>query len=78
MSMLREELHSYEDMATPTQIYEYQCKAGSLLYATIVKWPDTNRTASKLARSLLNPGSKHQEIVLRAITYLMADSRSTW
>ena len=59
--MLTEELLPYDGTATPMQIYEYQRKVGSLLYATSMTRPDVARTASKLAEYLLNPGPKHHE-----------------
>ena len=70
--MVTEELAAYDAQATKTQIYEYQRKVGSLLYATTITRPNVARTANKLAESLLNPGPQHREAVTQALTYMYA------
>ena len=72
--MVTEELAPYNGKATKTQIYEYQRKVGSLLYAMMITRPDVACTANKLTESLLNPSLQHQEAVVRALAYIY----STW
>ena len=68
--MVTDNLGPYDQMATPQDIYRYQQKVGSLLYATVITRPDAACTANKLAKSLLNPGRQHQNAADRAIAYL--------
>ena len=72
--MVTEELAPYNGKATKTQIYKYQRKAGSLLYATIITRPDVACTANKLTKSLLNLSPQYQETVIQALAYMY----STW
>ena len=72
--MVTEELAPYDGKATKTQIYKYQRKVGSLLYATMITRPDVTCTVNKLTESLLNPSPQHQEAVIRALAYMY----STW
>jgi hypothetical protein len=68
--MAVEELTPNDKQATPQEIYLYQRKVGSLLYAKIITRPDAARTANKLSEFLTNPSARHQEAVDRAISYL--------
>jgi len=68
--MTTEDLLSYDGQAKPQEIYAYQRKVGSLLYATTISRPDATRTASKLSEFLQNPSPSHHDAVDRAITYL--------
>src|SRR5438067_2312835 len=70
MPMAPGELVPYDGQATPQDIYSYQWKVGSLLYATTITRPDAARTAAKLSEFLQNPSTDHQRAVERAITYL--------
>jgi hypothetical protein len=63
-----------DKQATPQEIYLYQRKVGSLLYATTVTRPDAARAANKLSEFLINPSARHQEAVDRAILYLYGTS----
>ena len=72
--MVTEELAPYDGKATKTQIYKYQRKVGSLLYAMMITRPDVARTVNKLTKSLLNPSPQHQEAVVQALAYMY----STW
>jgi hypothetical protein len=65
-----EELILNDGQATPQEIYLYQRKVGSLLYATTITRPDVARAANKLSEFLLNPSARHQDAVDRAISYL--------
>lgn len=56
--------------ATPQEIYLYQRKVMSLLYATTITRPDAARAANKLSEFLMNPSTRHQVVVDRAISYL--------
>ena len=68
--MVTEELALYNGKATKMQIYKYQRKVGSLLYATMITRPDVACTANKLTKSLLNPSPQHQEAIIRALAYM--------
>jgi len=68
--MATEELVPNYEQATPQEIYLYQRKVGSLLYATTITRPDTARQANKLSEFLTNPSQRHQDAVDRAISYL--------
>ena len=62
--MVIEELAPYNGKATKIQIYKYQRKVGSLLYATTITRPDVACMVNKLTKSLLNPSPQHQEAVV--------------
>jgi hypothetical protein len=49
--------------ASKQQVYAYQRKVGSLLYATSITRPDVARTASKPPEFLLNPSRQHEAAV---------------
>ena len=68
--MTTEDLLPYDGQAKPQEIYTYQRKVGSLLYATTISRPDATRTASKLSEFLQNPSPSHHDAIDRAITYL--------
>lgn len=68
--MTLEDLKNYTGKATAQQIYAYQRRVGSLLYATTITRSDAARTANKLSEFLLNPGPTHMEALNRAIAYL--------
>jgi len=68
--MATEELVLYDGKASPQDIYLYQQKVGSLLYATTITRPDRARAAAKLLEFLQNPSPHHQGAVDRAISYL--------
>ena len=68
--MVTEELAPYDGKATKTQIYKYQRKVGSLLYAMMITRPDVACIVNKLTESLLNPGPQHQEAVVQALAYM--------
>jgi hypothetical protein len=71
-----EELTPNTEQATAQEIYLYQRKVGSLLYATTITRADAARAANKLLEFLMNPFARHQEAVDRAITYLYGTN--TW
>jgi len=58
--------------ATPNDIRLFQCKVGSISYATTITQPDVARAASKLSEFLLNSSEKHQQAANQAIQYLYA------
>lgn len=68
--MTVENLENYSGKATSQEIYAYQRRVGSLLYATTITRPDATRTANKLSEFLQNLGPSHMEAVNRAIAYL--------
>ena len=68
--MVTEELASYDGKATKIQIYKYQRKVGSLLYAMMITRPDVACMVNKLTESLLNPSPQHQEAVVQALAYM--------
>jgi hypothetical protein len=68
--MTTEELVPYDGKSSPQDIYAYQRKVGSLLYATTITRPDTARAAAKLSEFLQNPSPHHHRAVDRALTYL--------
>src|SRR5271156_1321241 len=70
MPLATEELIPNTKQATAQEIYLYQRKVGSLLYATTITRPDAARAANKLSEFLSNPPPRHQEAVDRAISYL--------
>jgi hypothetical protein len=71
-----EELTPNTEQATAQEIYLYQRKVESLLYATTITRADAARAANKLSEFLMNPSARHQEAVDRAITYLYGTN--TW
>jgi hypothetical protein len=58
------------EQATAQEIYLYQRKVGSLLYATTITRVDAARAANKLSKFLTNPSPRHQDAADRAISYL--------
>jgi hypothetical protein len=64
------DLKPYEEQATAQEIYAYQRKVGSLLYAAIITRPDVANAAGKLSQYLTNPSPQHHGAVDRAISYL--------
>ncbi len=65
-------LQPYDGMASKQEIYAYQRRAGSLLYAMTISRPDAARAANKLSELLQNPGPVHLEAVNRAVAYLFS------
>ena len=55
---------------SPQDIYAYQRKVGSILYAATMTRPDVACMAGKLSEFLQNPSPQHQGIANQAITYL--------
>jgi hypothetical protein len=60
---LSEALSQNKDIATPSQIFEYQQKVGSLLYAAIMTCLDVAFTAAKLLEFVQNPLRQYIEAV---------------
>lgn len=56
--------------ATLQEIYSYQQKIRSILFAACQTRPDIAFTATKLSEFIQNPSSEHQAAVNRAISYL--------
>jgi hypothetical protein len=52
---LSKALSKNKDIATPSQIFEYQQKVGLLLYAAIITRPDIAFTTAKLLEFVQNP-----------------------
>ena len=65
-----EELIPNTERATAQEIYIYQRKVGSLLYATTITRPDAARAANKLSEFLTNPSQRRHDAVDCAIPYL--------
>ena len=65
-----EELIPGTEKASPQDIYTYQHKVGSSLYAATMTWPDIARVAGKLSEFLQNPSAQHQGAANWVITYL--------
>src|SRR5947207_4145040 len=68
--LVLDELIPSDKQASPQDIYLYQRKVGSLLYATTITRGDAARAANKLSEFLINPSTRHQDAVDRAILYL--------
>ena len=68
--MTTEDLLPYDGQAKPQEIYAYQHKVGSLLYATTISRPNATRIVSKLSEFLQNPSPSHYDTVDCVITYL--------
>src|SRR5438034_11070393 len=54
-----EELTPGTEKASPQDIYTYQRKVGSSLYAATMTRPDIARAAGKLSEFLQNPSAQH-------------------
>ena len=65
-----EELNPNPEQASKQDIYAYQRKVGSMLYAANITRPDVARTASKLSEFSRNPSPVHDAAATRAIAYL--------
>ena len=72
--MVTEELAPYDGKATKTQIYKYQRKVRSLLYAMMITRPDVACMVNKLTKSLLYLSPQYQETIVQALAYMY----STW
>jgi hypothetical protein len=70
--LITSDIKPYSDTATAQDIYAYQRKVGSVLYATTVTRPDVARAVNKLAEFMLNPGPQHHAAIDRALAYLYA------
>ena len=57
-------------VAFVTSIYVYQRKVGSLLYATIITWPDIAQATLKLSEFLQNTLDEHYEVSDQCLWYL--------
>lgn len=57
------ELIPYEGKASPQEIYTYQRKVESFLYAATITWPDVAFTAVKLSKFLQNPSLHYQGVI---------------
>lgn len=68
--MILKTLVSFNQQASPQEIYAYQRKVGSLLYAGIMTRPDVAYAAGRLSEFLQNPSPKHIAAIDRAIAYL--------
>ena len=68
--MSQEELMSYKDRASYSEINSYQRKIGSLLYAAVTTRPDIAFATSRLSRFLTNPGPNHHAAADRVLLYL--------
>lgn len=55
---------------TPAKQNEYMQKVSSLLYATIITYPDTAKAANKLSEFSTNPSLEHLNTVNHTIVYL--------
>ena len=58
------------EQASKQDIYIYQRKISSMLYAANITWLDVARTASKLSKFSQNPLPTHDAAATRAIVYL--------
>ena len=65
-----EDLLPNPEQASEQQVYIYQRKVKSLLYATYITRPDAARVSSKLSEFLRNPSPLHKATANRAIAYL--------
>lgn len=63
-------LISNTTITSPQQIFSFQQKVGSLLYAAVISWPDIAKAANKLAELATNPSDAHIEAADRCIRYL--------
>ena len=68
--MAIDELKPNPEQASKQDIYTYQRKVGSILYAANITRPDTAKTASKLSEFSRNPSPIHDAAATRAIAYL--------
>ncbi len=60
----------HQGQASDQDIYRYQRRIGSIMYATTIIRPDTARVSNKLSEYLLNPSEVHQVVANRIIRYL--------
>jgi hypothetical protein len=65
------ELLSRKIMAAPSEIQAYQRKIGSLFFAAIFTRPNIAFATFRLAKFLINPSYKHQQVANRALIYLL-------
>jgi hypothetical protein len=65
-----DELRPYDGTASKQEIYIYQRRVGSLLYATTILCPDAACAANNLSEFLQNPQPVHLEAVNPAIAYV--------
>jgi hypothetical protein len=65
-----EALLSNDGETTLQEVYTYQRRVGSILYAAIITRPDIARAASKLSEFLQNPAPVHQQTAKQTIVYL--------
>ena len=56
--------------ATSQQIYAFQQRIGSILYATIVTRVDASYAVNTLSRFMLNPSQRHLEAADHCLAYL--------
>ena len=68
--MAIKELKPNLEQAFKQDIYIYQRKVGSILYAANITRPDAARTVSKLSEFSRNPSPIHDAAATRAIVYL--------
>jgi len=59
-----------EGQATPQQIYAYQQRIGSIIYAAVVTRADVAFAVNQLSRFLLNPSQRHLEAADHCLAYL--------
>src|SRR5207245_1396822 len=58
------------ETASPSQIYGYQQRVGSLNFAAVMTRPDISKAVSRLSESLQNPSPAHLAAADRVISYL--------
>jgi hypothetical protein len=58
------------DIASASEVHEFQQKVGSILYAAICTRPDAAFAASHLSQFLTNPNEEHMSAANQCISYL--------
>lgn len=63
-------LQPYDGIASPSQIHQYQQKAGSVNWLAVLTRPDISWSVSELSKYLQNPGPQHLDAVNHLLEYL--------
>jgi len=67
-----DELQPRIDLASLREVYDFQVKTGSILYAVVIIRPDVAFAASRIVRHNANLSQKHHDAADRILNYLQA------
>jgi hypothetical protein len=65
-----EKLIPNDGQATPQQVYAFQQRVGSIMYAAVVTRADAAQAVNTLSRFLLNPSQRHLDAADHCLAYL--------